>query len=172
MEAGKAYLDSHRNTLGSIGILGNLEAGFIPVSTPNMMVWRQQSLSTMSHTRGADYPGQPVRSAGYACFDSICADHALSCCFVAQWRHEIAQFLYKVRSPLLHSPAASGLASPKTCQRVVSLRLSMARASRNRHLVICIHGTRAVAACINRGHSLHAACVSMHFERTAGVVTT
>ena len=39
-----------------------MEAGFIPASTPNRMVWRQQSLSTMSHTRGAADPGQPVRS--------------------------------------------------------------------------------------------------------------
>ena len=62
----------------------------MPAETPNKKVWEQEVRSTMSHTRGADYPGQPVRSAGYACFDSICADHALRCYFVAQRRHEIA----------------------------------------------------------------------------------
>ena len=114
-----------------------------------------------------------VLRVGNACFDSLCADRALRCSFTMREVHyfillqRVVSYRRKNVSEWYHVADRW-----RRLQGTVMSASGITSLLDGAGLVICIHGTRAVAARINRGCSLHPAFVSIRFERPAGVTTT
>ena len=146
-------------------------------------------LDMLASTTVALDMGESERRAGYACFDSLCADHVLRCfcdgtltcactgsCAKCATSFSCSEWSLIAENIGADSPLVSEWYHVaerwRWLQGTVMSASGITSLIDGAGLVICIHGTRAVAARLNRRCSLHAARVSMHFERSAGVMTT